>query len=233
MGAFPGAPRSEGQSGQGSGKTGEGGLFPRLAESLGSEEKRPGQRLHGEEGRARGETRGGPRPGPGGSEGGGGGSSGGWASLRAGCTLLRPHEFLNCPFLSWLPDGCSGLRPPRPSSEARVRVWSSCRLLVLVDLELAAPLPLPPARCQTPSVFGCPPVGGAGGSQHFLITSCHRFCSTCAPGRSDFLRSWPSPTWAGVRAVVAVLLSHGKYPASEPNVCRPRCWGEISFLQVV
>lgn len=38
LGAFPGAPRSEGQSGQGSGEAGEGGLFPRLAESLDSEE---------------------------------------------------------------------------------------------------------------------------------------------------------------------------------------------------
>lgn len=166
MGAFPGAPRSEGQSGQGSGETGEGGLFRRLAESLGSEEKRPGQRLHGAEGRARGETRGGPRPGPGGSEGGGGGSSGGWASLRAGCTLLRPHEFLNCPFLSGLPDGCSGLRPPRPSSEARVRVWSSCRLLVLVNLELAAPLPLP-QHVVKPPVFRVS-AGGRGGREPAL-----------------------------------------------------------------
>lgn len=42
LGAFPGAPRSEGQSGRGSGEAGEGGLFPRLAYSLGSEEKRLG-----------------------------------------------------------------------------------------------------------------------------------------------------------------------------------------------
>lgn len=57
-------------------------------------------------------------PGPGleALEGGGGGNSDGWASLRAGCTLLSPRELLNCPFLSGLPDGCSGLRPPRPSS---------------------------------------------------------------------------------------------------------------------
>lgn len=82
MAAFPGAPRSEGQSGLGSGETAEGTLLW-LAKSLGFEGKRPC------EGSAkwRAETRvrpGGPWSGPGDSEGGGGGKSDGWASLRAG-----------------------------------------------------------------------------------------------------------------------------------------------------
>lgn len=112
LGAFPGALRSEGQSGRGSGEAGEGGLFPRLAESLGSEEQRPGRRLHGAEGRARG-----------------GPPARGLEALRAAVAAVRAagprfaraapssaHELFNCPFLSGLPDGCSWLRPPRPSS---------------------------------------------------------------------------------------------------------------------
>ena len=51
-----------------------------------------------------------------------------------------------------------------------------------VDLDLPAPPP-PPARCQTAGV-SVSAGGRGGGSEHFLITSRHRFCSTRAPGRS-------------------------------------------------
>lgn len=184
MGAFPGAPGSEGQSGRGSGEAGEGGLFPRLAESLGSEEQRPGRRLHGAEGRARG----GP-PGP------------GLEALRAAVAAVRaagprfaraapssePTSSSTAPFSLGFRMGAVGFGPRGLVPEARVRVWSSCRLLVLSGRPGAgSPPPSAPSTLSNPRCFEYPPVGGAGGSQYFLITSCHRFCSTRAPGRSDF-----------------------------------------------
>lgn len=103
----------------------------------------------------------------------------------------------------------------------------------LVDLELAVPLPLPPARCQTPGVSSIRRWEGRAGASTSSLLLATGFVPLARRGAQTFLRSRPSLTWAGVSDVVAVLLSHGKCPLREPNFCRPRCWGGISFLQVV
>lgn len=223
LGAFPRAPRSEGHSGLGSGETAEGTLLC-LAKSLGFEGKRPckgSTKLRVESG----VRPGGLRSGPGDSEGGGGGKSDRWASLRAGCTFLRPHELLNCPFFFGFPDGCSGHRPPRPRSWGRGSAFGvlAGSQFYPVVVELPAPLTAP-STLSNPGCFGSLRVGGADRREHFLMTSCHRFCSTRAHGRSHFLRSRPPPTWPSVSVIETVLLTYGKCPPSEPSTWRSQYW---------
>lgn len=159
LGAFPRAPRSEGHSGLGSGETAEGTLLC-LAKSLGFEGKRPckgSTKLRVESG----VRPGGLRSGPGDSEGGGGGKSDRWASLRAGCTFLRPHELLNCPFFFGFPDGCSGHRPPRPRSWGRGSAFGCLQAPSSIPWTWSCQPPSPPpARCQIPGVSG--PCGWEG-----------------------------------------------------------------------
>lgn len=195
LGAFTGAPRSEGRSGRGSGERREVGLSPHgwrsvwAAKRRGQGEGSPKQRAE------RGVRPGGPRPGPGDSEGDGGGNTDGRASLRAGCTLLRPHELLNCLFLSGLSDRCSGHWPPRPRSRGEGAVFGvvAGSQFFPVDLGAASPPPPAPSTLSNPGCFGSLRVGGAGGSEHFLITSCHRFCSTRAPAAHAFSEVGPHP----------------------------------------
>lgn len=109
-----------------------------------------------------------PRSGPGHSERGGGGKSDGWASLSAGCTFLRPHELFNCPFFSGFPDGCSGHRPPRPSSWGRGSAFGvlAGSQFYPVDMELPAPLSAP-STLSNPGCFGSL-AGGRGGQKRAL-----------------------------------------------------------------
>lgn len=127
-----------------------------------------------------------------------------------------------------LPDECSGhgRRRPSPGGEGSVfRVVADSQFLLL-DPELPILLPPPPARCQTPSVFGCPPVGGAGGSEalpyYFLPQVLFH---SRARALSHSLRSRPPSTWPSVCAkwrfcspmesVLLVSRAHGGFSAGE------------------
>lgn len=148
-------------------------------------------------------------PGPGleTREGGGGGTPGGPHFAR-GCALLRPHEPLNCLLPSGLPAGCSGHWPPRPRSWGEGTVFGvvAGSQFFRVDSGAASPPPPAPSTLSNPGCFGSLPVGGAGGSEHFLITSCHRFCSTRAPAAHTFSEVGPFPLGPSVCAQVAVVL---------------------------
>lgn len=151
-------------------------LSPRLAEALHSEEERPARRLQEAEGWARVESRGGPQPALGGLEGGGGGSSGPWASLRSSCILFRLHKFLNF-FLWGSRTGAVGIGPrglPPWAGGTVFRVVAGSQFFSRYPERPLSAL-LGPQHVVKPRCFGCLPVGGAGESEHFLITSSHRF----------------------------------------------------------
>lgn len=151
-------------------------LSPWLAEALHSSEKRPAQRLQEAEGWARVEIRGGPQLALGGLEDGGGGSSGPWASLRSSCILFRLHKFLNS-FLWGSRTGAVGIGPrglPPWAAGTVFGVVAGSQFFSRYSEQPLAPL-LRPQHVVKPRCFGCLPVGGAGGSEHFLITASHRF----------------------------------------------------------
>lgn len=194
LGAFPGAPRCEGQSGRGSGEAREGGLSPFGPRSL-RPLKRRGLGESSRKPRAERGMRPGigpPLPGPGGSEGGVGGTWGGWALASRG---LHPSQ---TPRASQLPDGCCGHRPRRPSSgEAGgrgARVRRSCRLRVpLGGPGAASPPPPPPARCQTPGVSGVRRWEGRAGASTSSLLLATGFVPLARPGAHSVSGVGPHP----------------------------------------
>lgn len=201
LGAFPGAPRCEGQSGRRSGEVREGGLFPlgprslRLLKRRGLGESSTKPRA----GRGMRPGIGPPLPGPGGSEGGVGGTWGGWGLASRG---LHP---LQTPRAPQLPDGCCGLRPRRPSSRAgggggsgvggEVPVFGvvADSGFLSVDLELPVPFPRPPARCQTPSVSGVRRWEGRAGASTSSLLLATGFVPLARPGAQSVSKVGPHP----------------------------------------
>lgn len=82
--------------------------------------------------------------------------------------------------------------------------------------ELPVPLP-PPARCQNPGCFGCPPVGGGGRERAFLIT-CHRFCSTSVPKVTQ------SPESAPTHLAQCLFCSSGATAQEKSSRSEPSIW---------
>ena len=198
LGAFPGAPRCEGQSGRGSGEAREGRLFPIGPRSL-RLLKRRGFGESSTKPRAERGMRPGigpPLPGPGGSEGGVGGTWVGWGLASRG---LHPSQTPRAP---QLPEGCCGLRPRRPSSGAGGRggggevpvfgVVADSGFL-LVDLELPVPLPRRPARCQTPGVSGVRRWEGRAGASTSSLLLATGFVPLARPGAHSVSKVGPHP----------------------------------------
>lgn len=198
LGAFPGAPRCEGQSGRGSGEAREGRLFPigprslRLLKRRGFGESSTKPRAE----RGMRPRIGPPLPGPGGSEGGVGGTWVGWGLASRG---LHPSQTPRAP---QLPEGCCGLRPRRPSSGAGGRggggevpvfgVVADSGFL-LVDLELPVPLPRRPARCQTPGVSGVRRWEGRAGASTSSLLLATGFVPLARPGAHSVSKVGPHP----------------------------------------
>lgn len=199
LGAFPGAPRSEGRSGPGSGETREVGLCPRGWRRLWAVKRRgrgEGPRKPSAE---RGVRCGGPRAGPGDSRG-RRWRHAGWASLRAGLRPPRTPRAPQLPLVLRAPGWAQWAWAPEASIPGRGdRVWSEWQAPGSLAATRALPAPRP-QHVVKPRVFRGS-AGGRGGRERALPSRVlpQVLCPSRARG-AHFLRRGPLPTWPGVGA---------------------------------
>lgn len=124
--------------------------------------------------------------------------------------------------------GAVGAGAPRPRSPA----GGHCFRVVADSCAFRG---LPPRRrpqhVVKPPAFGCPAVGGAGGSEHFRVTSpqVFFFCSTRAPRRSHFSNQAGLPLGllatrgVGSRGGHACPVLHPQHPRQVPT-SEPSSW---------